>query len=51
AQPLAHLPGLVRLDQRVLLKPKDVRLIGDDIRVTATLVDSLCAPCEAAKAQ
>ncbi len=49
AQPLAHLPGLVRLDQRVQLKPKDVRLVGDDIRVTATLVESLCAPCEAAK--
>ncbi|WP_029922884.1 bifunctional diaminohydroxyphosphoribosylaminopyrimidine deaminase/5-amino-6-(5-phosphoribosylamino)uracil reductase RibD [Nevskia soli] len=37
AQPLAHLPGMVRLDQRVRLKPKDVRLVGDDIRVTAVL--------------
>jgi diaminohydroxyphosphoribosylaminopyrimidine deaminase/5-amino-6-(5-phosphoribosylamino)uracil reductase len=47
AQPLAHLPGLVRLDQRVQLKPKDVRLVGEDIRVTATLVESLCEPCAA----
>ena len=37
AQPLAHLPGMVRLDQRVRLKPKDVRLVGDDIRVIAVL--------------
>jgi len=37
AQPLAHLPGMVRLEQRVRLKPKDVRLVGDDIRVIAVL--------------
>jgi len=37
AQPLAHLPGMIRLEQRVRLKPKDVRLVGDDIRVTAVL--------------
>ena len=36
---------LVRLDQRVQLKPKDVRLVGDDIRVIATLVESLREPC------
>jgi diaminohydroxyphosphoribosylaminopyrimidine deaminase/5-amino-6-(5-phosphoribosylamino)uracil reductase len=37
AQPLAHLPGLVRLDQRVRLRPRDVRLVGEDIRVTAVV--------------
>lgn len=37
AQPLAHLPGMVRLEQRVRLKPRDVRLVGEDIRVTAVL--------------
>ena len=37
AQPLAHLPGLVRLDQRLRLRPSDVRLVGDDIRVTAVV--------------
>jgi diaminohydroxyphosphoribosylaminopyrimidine deaminase/5-amino-6-(5-phosphoribosylamino)uracil reductase len=37
AQPLAHLPGMVRLEQRVRLKPVDLRLIGEDIRVIAVL--------------
>jgi diaminohydroxyphosphoribosylaminopyrimidine deaminase / 5-amino-6-(5-phosphoribosylamino)uracil reductase len=37
AQPLAHLPGLVRLDQRLRLTPRDVRLVGEDIRVTAVV--------------
>jgi diaminohydroxyphosphoribosylaminopyrimidine deaminase/5-amino-6-(5-phosphoribosylamino)uracil reductase len=37
AQALAHLSGMVRLEQRLRLKPRDVRLVGDDIRVTAEL--------------
>ena len=37
AQPLAHLPGLERLDQRLRLKTRDVRMVGEDIRVTAVL--------------
>ncbi|MDR3418363.1 MAG: bifunctional diaminohydroxyphosphoribosylaminopyrimidine deaminase/5-amino-6-(5-phosphoribosylamino)uracil reductase RibD [Nevskia sp.] len=35
ARPLAHLPGLQRLEQRQRLVPQDLRLVGDDIRVTA----------------
>jgi diaminohydroxyphosphoribosylaminopyrimidine deaminase / 5-amino-6-(5-phosphoribosylamino)uracil reductase len=37
AQPLAHLPGLARLDQRLRLAVSDLRLVGDDIRVTAVV--------------
>jgi diaminohydroxyphosphoribosylaminopyrimidine deaminase/5-amino-6-(5-phosphoribosylamino)uracil reductase len=37
ARPLAYLPGLERLDQALRLETRDVRAIGGDIRVTATL--------------
>jgi diaminohydroxyphosphoribosylaminopyrimidine deaminase/5-amino-6-(5-phosphoribosylamino)uracil reductase len=37
AQPLAHLPGLARLEQKVRLSVQDLRLVGEDIRVTANL--------------
>lgn len=36
ARPLAHLPGLRRLDQRLDLQITDLRMIGDDVRITAT---------------
>ncbi len=39
ARGLAALPGLDRLDQRVQLQFSDVRQVGDDLRVTATLKD------------
>ncbi len=39
ARGLAALPGLSRLDQRVQLQFSDVRQVGDDLRVTATLKD------------
>jgi diaminohydroxyphosphoribosylaminopyrimidine deaminase / 5-amino-6-(5-phosphoribosylamino)uracil reductase len=37
AQPLAHLPGLERLDQRLRLHVRDLRQVGEDIRINATL--------------
>ncbi|MES2885517.1 MAG: bifunctional diaminohydroxyphosphoribosylaminopyrimidine deaminase/5-amino-6-(5-phosphoribosylamino)uracil reductase RibD [Pseudomonadota bacterium] len=39
ARGLAALPGLDRLDQRVQLQFSDVRQVGEDLRVTATLKD------------
>ena len=39
ARGLAALPGLSRLSQRVQLQFSDVRQVGDDLRVTATLKD------------
>ena len=40
ARGLAALPGLSRLDQRMQLQFSDVRKIGDDLRITATLKDN-----------
>jgi diaminohydroxyphosphoribosylaminopyrimidine deaminase/5-amino-6-(5-phosphoribosylamino)uracil reductase len=37
AQPLAFLPGLERLSQRLDLVPQDVRMVGADVRITSTL--------------
>ncbi len=37
---LATLPGLTRLDQRIPLYFSDVRQVGDDLRITATLKDA-----------
>lgn len=39
ARGLAALPGLDRLDQRMQLQFSDVRQVGEDLRVTATLKD------------
>jgi diaminohydroxyphosphoribosylaminopyrimidine deaminase/5-amino-6-(5-phosphoribosylamino)uracil reductase len=33
-RPLAQLPGIERLDQRLLLSIKDARMVGEDLRVT-----------------
>lgn len=40
ARGLATLPGLSRLDQRVALQFSDVRQLGEDLRITATLKDA-----------
>ena len=37
ARPLAHLPQLERLAQRIPLQWRDVRAVGPDLRLTATL--------------
>jgi diaminohydroxyphosphoribosylaminopyrimidine deaminase / 5-amino-6-(5-phosphoribosylamino)uracil reductase len=37
-QPLAQLPGLRKLDQRVQLKINDISPVGNDLRLTASLV-------------
>ena len=39
ARGLAALPGLSRLDQRVCLQFSDVRQVGEDLRITATVKD------------
>jgi diaminohydroxyphosphoribosylaminopyrimidine deaminase/5-amino-6-(5-phosphoribosylamino)uracil reductase len=36
ARGLAHLPGIKRMTDRLLLRIDDVRTIGDDLRITAT---------------
>ncbi|MGH8540485.1 MAG: RibD family protein, partial [Stenotrophobium sp.] len=36
ARPLARLPGLERLDQRVQLRWLETRMIGPDLRLTAS---------------
>ena len=40
ARGLATLPGLQRLDQRVSLQFSEVRQVGEDLRITATLKDA-----------
>lgn len=37
ARPLAWLPGMERLSQRIDLETQDVRMVGADIRITTTL--------------
>lgn len=44
ARPLAVLPGLARLAERVRLQYKDVRMVGNDLRIVATPAAQPAAP-------